>query len=285
MPPAAAASAAALQTAYANGPRGLQTLFIAVLVFCVMILIVRNESPVHIPHEEAAPVRPVKALDIPIYVINLQANTQRLKTFSAFIADSDLKDQRITRLDAVDGKTLDLEKVVAKSAMPALTHTIMTDSRTSHEQLTVGAAGCYLSHMLAWEKIAKSGKPFGIVFEDDAEPEKNLLRYTLAAMEKLPKNWDILLLGTACLAKCPDVKGAPLKRVTSFVRFHAYAMSRKGAQFLTGKEAKMLPMSMQVDWALSKLATEGKLKIFVTKRFLADSGWQGTTIQRPVYSK
>lgn len=258
-------------------------LVISALVFAVMLLFVRNDSPVQTPLVDRRVIKPVKALDAPMYVINLARNTDRLKTFMNFVADSDFKDQTITRLPAIDGKSVDLEHVVSREAMPALTHTMLTDSRTSHEQLTVGAVGCYLSHMAAWKAIRDSGKPFGFVFEDDAEVGVHALRDTLAALDSLPSGWDILLLGTACLNECPRVPHTPLKKVTHFVRFHAYVVSRKACEFLCGDTSGMLPMSIQVDWKISELAAQDKVKVFTTRTFLADSGYQGTDIQRPVF--
>lgn len=266
-------------------PLGLDVLLLAILVFCVAVIVIRDDSPIHEAKRDKRPILPVRPLDVPIVVINLNRNTDRLKTFMNFISDSDFKEQNILRLPAIDGKKVDIDRVVAKDAMGALVHTIMTESRTGHEQLTVGAVGCYLSHMAAWETLLASGKPYGLVFEDDAEVGKHALRRALSSLEQLPDDWDVLLLGTACLSRCPRVRGKPFKTVTHFVRFHAYAISRKACAFLTSKEAGMLPMSMQVDWKISELASKNKLKVFSTDKFLVDSGYQGTEIQRPVYNK
>ena len=258
-------------------------LSLAMCVFVGMIIIVKNESPVHKALLDTRPIHPVTPLNVPVLVINLDRNTDRLKTFMRLWMDSDFKNQTVSRLPAVDGKAVDLDKVVAKKALPALMHTMMTDRRTSHEQLTVGAVGCYLSHMSAWETILKSGKPYGFVFEDDGEVGRHALRKTIAAMKALPKSWHIMLMGTACLSECPKLYRKPIKRVFAFVRFHAYIISREGCEFLLGKEARMLPMSMQVDWKISELARKKKIRVYTTTKMLCDSGWQGTEIQRPVY--
>lgn len=258
----------------------IATLLTAVLLFLAVVLLARADSPAHAAKIDTSPVSPVLTrLDVPILVINLEANTERLRQFASYFADSDFKNQQFTRLPAVDGKTVDLTSVVAADVMPQLTRTITTETRTSHEQLTVGAVGCYLSHLKAWRTILDSGKAWGLVFEDDAEISRHALKNTLASMESLPADWDILLLGTACISKCPLIKNTALKTVTHFVRFHGYAISAKACAYLLSADAEMLRMRMQVDWKLSQLAAQKKLKIFATKKFLVDSGYAGTTIQ------
>ena len=264
----------------------LDTLVLAVMCFLAVLIIVRDDLPIHEAAVDSRPIVPVKSLNVPMYVINLDRNGSRLEMFMKMFYDSDFRDQTVTRLPAIDGKLVDLEKTVAHEAMPALARTIATDSRTSHEQLTVGAVGCYLSHMAAWREVAKSGRPYGIVFEDDAEVGRYALRHTVAALRSLPEDWDILLLGTACLSKCPKLAGAPhVRRVpNAFVRFPAYLISRRACEFLASDEAGMLPMSMQVDWKISELAARKKLKVFTT-RMLVSSGQFGTTVQRPVFGE
>lgn len=116
---------------------------------------------------------------LPIYVINLDRDTERL----AFVSDQ-LKALNLpyTRVPAIYG-----------ADMPEWLRPYFLDEAggiASH--LTAGEVGCYASHLLVMRMIAESGRP-ALVLEDDVRISAALPQL-LARIDTLPKGWDIVRL-------------------------------------------------------------------------------------------
>ena len=60
-----------------------------------------------------------------------------------------------------------------------------------HERLRFG---CYMSHVLLWQKILQTNVPYAVVLEDDAVITDHFSDEFNARLQKLPDNWDILFL-------------------------------------------------------------------------------------------
>lgn len=178
----------------------------------------------------------------------------------------------LIRAKAVDGKRVDLEKVVAPDALAKLRMAQKTGTRKAHPDLTPGAVGCYLSHLELWKTIAASGAAWAIVFEDDASIEPNLGFEITQAMNDLPPDWDLCLFGYVG-------NGVPvtnrLVKIKDFLLTHAYAVSAKGARHLA---RAMLPIEKQVDWAMS----DQPVQKYATAEKIVQQGNFGTDIQIPV---
>ena len=60
-----------------------------------------------------------------------------------------------------------------------------------HERLRFG---CYMSHVLLWQKLLQMEDPHAVVLEDDTVITNNFSDELKARLERLPDNWDILFL-------------------------------------------------------------------------------------------
>lgn len=218
--------------------------------------------------------RPALLWDPMVVVINLENNRQRLAAFMQRYMASDLASVRVHRVDAVDGREGDWSSYLSPEALEQLMSVQKTGFRTSHPDLTPGAVGCYLSHMQAWGHVAASGKPFGLVFEDDAAIPPDVLDHFTTAAPPSP-NWDIVLLG---YEGDGQAAGPGLLKMSRFLRLHAYAITAEAASRLC---ASALPIRQQVDWEVSAHIAKG-LRVFGLSPSRVKVAWQGTNIQTPL---
>lgn len=207
-----------------------------------------------------------------VFVINLPKNRVRLNMFETAYRASDMAHLPLTKLHAIDGSTVDWTRYLAPEALEKLLTVRKSGTRTDHPDLTPGAVGCYLSHLEAWNHIAASHAPYGIVFEDDASPPPDTLATLHRALQKVPKTWDLVLLGW-------EGEGEPVgpttMKLNKFLRLHAYAISRSAATRLC---ASMLPIRRQLDWELNTLG----LDVYGVYPSKVKVRWQGTDVQVPL---
>lgn len=253
--------------AMATGIAGLGPLLLCI-VFILVIMLILQKKP------------RVVSTDAPIVlVINLRKNDERLQNFIETYEDSDFSKLPLQRVDAIDGKQVDWSKFLSPPALEALMTMQKTGFRKSHPDLTPGSVGCYLSHMQAWKIIADSGKPFGVVFEDDADIPMDALQKFYIALNSAPPDWDIVLMGYAGYG---HLASPVLTEMQSFLLLHAYAISADAARTLC---STMLPITQQVDWELSDRIKSRGLKVYGLNPSLVKQHWQGTDIQVPLRGK
>jgi glycosyl transferase family 25 len=90
---------------------------------------------------------------------------------------------RFRRVEAVDGKTLDVHQLIKEGIV-----------RRSLKTYTAGALGCALSHKRIWEQCASGTRPVTVA-EDDAAFNRCFNEKARAVMKRLPPNWEIILWG------------------------------------------------------------------------------------------
>jgi GR25 family glycosyltransferase involved in LPS biosynthesis len=133
--------------------------------------------------------------------------------------------------------------------------------------LSIGAVGCYLSHIQIWASLDRE---LAMIFEDDTDPTLTSGEVD-AILTSLPSDWDILLLGV--FSEHHDrARGLSIQRIKRFYGMHAYIINRRCVPALL---EIALPMRMQIDSWLSELAIKGSLRIYT----ISNSGWlQNTSI-------
>jgi len=89
---------------------------------------------------------------VDLYAINLDRDRERL---DRLVAALDGRGFRTVRIAAVRGSSLPAAAIAFVPGAAAL---------------GPGTLGCFLSHVRAWEEIARSGAPAAVVLEDDALP-------------------------------------------------------------------------------------------------------------------
>jgi glycosyl transferase family 25 len=117
-----------------------------------------------------------------------------------------------------------------------------------HKPLKPGEIGCYASHLSVWAKLLRSPDACLAVFEDDIEVDPDL-PHVLAAIERLPRAWDMVKLVGRSREKVqrhsPLLPGHDLidyRRVPSLTG--AYVIHRRGAAKLL---AARVPFGRPVD--------------------------------------
>ena len=186
--------------------------------------------------------------DIKSWVINLDKDKERLKSFMTRFTDL-----QVNRFPAVNGKSLNL-KNIRNQLDPSVIWT-MNNTRFSHPQIdTLGAIGCYLSHIKLWNKLIVSDDPYYLIFEDDCYLDTSLqqVQNFINLVIKNNQNWDIIYLGfwDKGVMQRPQTKiGKGVCKVSNFIYgTHAYIINKKGAKKLL---SQAFPITFHIDSYIS----------------------------------
>jgi GR25 family glycosyltransferase involved in LPS biosynthesis len=226
---------------------------------------------------------------IPVVVINLQRNVERLHRISRQFKECDLSDGReIVRVSAIAGDLIDTSEYVNSHGKNQLEHLKRTGHRTRHHHLSTGAVGCYLSHISIMRSlIIDASNDMYIVFEDDADIPQKLARHitrTLRDIEStsLHSSWDMIIMGHHYVESSPvDKDNAHIHQVKWFWGSHAIILHKRGAEKVVDFYNKN-GISMQIDSLLSVLAKRGDLNVAMDDRYFIDFIGDFTDIQHPV---
>lgn len=216
--------------------------------------------------------------DFVMYLINMEHNKDRYVNFITMCASSDLPKNRLMRINAINGKQIDVSQYVSTYAHDEIINAKKLKYRTKHYQLTEGAVGCFLSHKLTYQTFnATDNFKYALIFEDDVQFPSNVYSQIKDNMTKLPTDWDIALLGCTCI-KCNYVTKI-WNKVTKFFCTHAYIINKNSCQKILNYLDNIPKINQQIDSLLSDMADENKLNIYCLKTPLCTAGKQGTTIQ------
>jgi GR25 family glycosyltransferase involved in LPS biosynthesis len=119
---------------------------------------------------------------VPIFVLNLDRDTDRMKYMNEQLTLLDLK---YFRISAVDGSDTDFVKEYEE----------MNVHRDGSIQLLPGEYGCAASHLKAYKEILNKNIPYGVVLEDDVELPldfKSIIKHEIAKNTRHPI-WEYLL--------------------------------------------------------------------------------------------
>lgn len=187
------------------------------------------------------------------YVINMDADAERLKEFDNMMSASDWK---YTRHPAINGKKLLSKWNDAKGSEEYEKLEELSKMRKKYVRsltwLTASEIGCLLSHVLLWEQVANDPTKNRIaIFEDDARTylEGNTVKqliidlYGHLSSNNIPEP-DILYLGKA-LDNCLSYKKIWNNVYESHhpLCLHAYILTKRGAQEML----KMAPYFLAID--------------------------------------
>lgn len=196
--------------------------------------------------------------DIEAFLINLDYRKDRLERFKRTY---NLKNIKCSLVKAVDAKKIDIEKLKKYNLIGDYgLNTLKTRKRTHHHQFnTMGAIGCYMSHIKTWQKILNSNCKYGLIFEDDIEFNNNMTENVICNyISKLPKDWDILLLSKNRVTMY-NVKDN-LYKVKKFICLHSYVVNKNS---ITKMIQEITPINQQIDFKLSCLANQNILNIYL----------------------
>jgi GR25 family glycosyltransferase involved in LPS biosynthesis len=194
------------------------------------------------------------------FVINLERNADRRAEFRA----NWTSDMTFEFTTAVDGRVLDVPRLLTDGLLSQEAHRSISNvnaglpRRSVADLGSVGAIGCYLSHVLLWEHMLKTPDvPYICVFEDDAINNVNSADLR-RRVEALPDDWHIYLWGRphTRLATQRVPNHDHVLRVTEFCGTHAYVLSRAGVAWLH-KHGRAFPIYVQIDAKMSELTGSG----------------------------
>lgn len=216
-----------------------------------------------------------------IYLINLDRRPDRLERFMNSLDNSDMKDMKVLRMNAVDGSEIDITRVpLSETAKGELKQIETTGFRSKHYQLTRGAIGCYLSHVKVWKDIVEKGHKNGLIFEDDVTLPENMYERMMNSMKGVPDDWDVLLFGFHC-KECENMKN--YRKVDRFILLHCYAISYSGIVKML-KTNSLFPITQQIDSYMSELSPD-ILNIYTVKNPIIHQNGSRTDIQMPIIKK
>jgi GR25 family glycosyltransferase involved in LPS biosynthesis len=215
--------------------------------------------------------------DFQACVINLPRRRDRLVEFGKHYT----LPVKYEIIDAVDGRLLDVDElaknnVIGNHGLQSLLNTEHGIPKHYHYELgTVGAIGCSLSHIKAWEKVVKENIKMMMVFEDDAWVIGMTLSDIQERINDIPEDWHLYMIGQphTILEGIPVKEKTKLYKVTRFCGTHAYIVNLQGAQWLLSY-GRLLPIEQQIDAHLSELASDHGLNIYIhlNKPFVSPFG-------------
>jgi GR25 family glycosyltransferase involved in LPS biosynthesis len=142
-----------------------------------------------------------------------------------------------------------------------------------------GMVGCYLSHLNIYKTVAEGTKPYGVIFEDDAEIDPQIYDKTIRHLNTtIPSDWDVILLGYFDYDKTHEfVQLDTCKRALNLGGNHGYIVNRASAQKL--HTLLKPPISGQIDHVMCRLSKEDKVMMYAVNKQVVWQNAQYTDVQ------
>ena len=121
---------------------------------------------------------------LPVYVINLKKDHNKLAHMQMQFTQLGLK---YSRIEAIDGTCLDRGVIEMRYSEPDAI-------RTMGRRLTLPELGTVFSHLSVYETIIEQQIDMALILEDDIIIDPTLLT-VLGALGQLPSGWEVVLLG------------------------------------------------------------------------------------------
>jgi len=192
------------------------------------------------------------------YVINLEANEDRKNKFFEEWNNIDPKINIIKAIDTRNNLWENYKQHISEKAIKDLREVIKNKIRKSHEALSEGAVGCYLSHLKCWRRFLEestSKDDYCLIFEDDSSIPKDLIKTTNNIVERINVKWGVILLGWQANSQYKHFN-KDLLIAGDFWFLHAYLLSNFGVRKLLELHDKI---EMQVDHFMSKYRDEARV--------------------------
>ena len=234
-----------------------------ILILIIIFLFIKNKENYTNNVDNIKKIK-LSSKDFDVYVINMTQKKDRLINFSKYYNNSDFKFKEFNIFPAIIGKDLNLIEYVSPEGYKQILELEKTGYRKHHYDLSRGAVGCYLSHLSLYKNIVNSNYKYGIIFEDDSEMIEDFYKNMEEGLNKIPNNWDILLLGHICI-KC-DIN-TEYTKVHRFWGTHSYIIKKESAAKLLKYLDK--PLSKQIDADMSLLVKRGIINIYALNMSLA----------------
>lgn len=186
----------------------------------------------------------------PVYYINLKNRIDRYQHITKMTADIGFTNvARIEAVDTLGDKISQFQDYIAPDAYNDLVENNKLGMRQTHQDLTNGSIGCYLSHLMVYQEMIDNNIENALIFEDDLIMLHDKTKFwELIDTIKIPDNADIFFLDAQTFKK---------KRHNQYViKFnhlfctHFYFITNKGARKILERS---LPIRAQIDAEMSIL--------------------------------
>lgn len=180
-----------------------------------------------------------------VWYINLDRRVDRLTHIKKELLKAPFRSvHRFPAIDSASLKRQEIERQVhGRAILP-----VLSNQREYHEELGLGALGCYLSHLRLWEHSRQSRKRI-LILEDDAVFPKDFFHQLQQRRLQLPNKYDVLLLYCKFNDK-PQPISPGIVKPHSFFGMVAYIIT---PQFVDKAYHLMTPIRYQIDGAMSFL--------------------------------
>ena len=207
-----------------------------------------------------------------VYVINLKHRDDRLKKMDKMLNNIRGKFSQYERIEATNGKLIDEEE---KNNLLSLKSRRLFNNPTSFKDIkSLGAIGCYQSHVGLWQLASSRGEKNIIILEDDI-----ILRIDMNKIDEYiktrPDDYDICYLDWYGLYGYDNTKEYNShwnKNNQDEISYtSAYMISEKGInKLLKG----IYPIEQQIDCYMSAYANENKdFKRYLSKEIIFSQGY------------
>lgn len=184
-----------------------------------------------------------------VYCVNLDDANDRYETIKKYENEIDIG---ITRFSAIDTRTYEKSSkyynLLTDSAIKKLEKLQIDGAREHHEDLSVGAIGCYLSHYNIWKDAIKNNYKQVLVLEDDAKLYDGFYKKIIKIAENTPDDWDIILFGLYGIGTKVNNE-LDIYKVDKFISTHCYLINIESISKIIDD---FIPIDVQIDFTISK---------------------------------
>tara|TARA_A100001015_G_C15009892_1_gene722513 strand:- start:389 stop:1918 length:1530 start_codon:yes stop_codon:yes gene_type:complete len=183
-----------------------------------------------------------------VYCINLNTNNDRFLLLDNMAKKENIQLNRFEAIDTRGVLYLKYKTLIHPNSYNKLYDTILRKSRKTHDELTPGAIGCYLSHLNLYKEALDRGDKLILVFEDDTVIPNNFKYDLLKKTKNLPKDFDIFLLGWISKGKNNIKVSEDIVKVRKYILMHSYLITDVGMRKIISTG---LPIRKQIDHMIS----------------------------------
>ncbi|MEO0348073.1 MAG: glycosyltransferase family 25 protein, partial [Pseudomonadota bacterium] len=217
--------------------RYLKIIFITIIIATLVVpwgyYVVPNESDSTINNTTVA------NKEILSLIINLDRSPQRL----AYVKDpiSKLGFDTI-RIPAIDGNKLSNTQIAKKLDSVAYQNYLGHSPKK-------GSIGCYMSHVIAWQRFLDSPYRYAVIFEDDITFDSDMLKTVINELVNYHELWDVTSFELSHRGNPLTIKELSSKHklsvyLTEVTHTGAYIINRQAAVKLL---TKAFPIKMPID--------------------------------------
>jgi len=207
-----------------------------------------------------------------VYVINLNHRNDRMKKMDKILNKIGSKFLEYERFEAVNGKLIIEEE---KNNLLSLKSRRLYNCPISFKDIrSLGAIGCYLSHVGVWKLALERGEKDIIILEDDIQLKVDINKLN-DCISLRPENYDICYLdyyGLYGYENNTEYNSHWNKNNDDEISFFsAYMISEKGIKKLL---QNVFPIEQQIDCYADAYAIENKdFKRYLSKEIIFSQGY------------